>query len=302
MKNRIATTEQWLQTWTEDYTFDRIQVADINFARSQQVNNRLNVKIDEEHILGIMVWLDDKTHTVDPIVVNRVGSRYFIIDGNHRAQAYKENGRAEIDAYIVEVGNETFEGMILAGNARNSKSLTPKERIELAIQLQRRYGTTAAADQMMMKAEDLAREIRVHEGAAKVQKTLGVKASEWPKNKLAQLNRLDPSQIKALGSGVLSKATVKDVEDAVRAILAVDAVERHDMALKESGRLEQAVIDRRKPGKRKSNGLTANGHRNNILRAAEFIRNNPSTLNDKALMEAVAILKGAVDGPAKSAA
>ena len=290
MKNREITTEQWIDTWTKEYELTRIDVDAIDFVKSQSVQNRSAIKLDEEHVLQIMEWLSDRTHLVAPIVVNLVGAKYHIIDGNHRAAATKEMGRPQIDAYVLQVDQDTFEGMVLAANARNSKSLTYRERIELAIQAQRRFGTTVAAAQFLMKPDTLQQEIRVQEGRHKVEEVLKVKADAWPKAKLEALNRLDHDQIKAIGSDVLAPATAREVLQTVNNILTVPASQRHEQAMRESGRLEQVAQEKKQPRTRRS-GMTTNKARTAVIAVTSFLRANPAALNDHELREALRSLE-----------
>lgn len=286
MKNREITTEQWIETWTKEYEQARIDVAAIDFVKSQSVQNRSAIKLDDEHVLQIMEWLDDRTHVVSPIVVNLVGAKYHIIDGNHRAWATKEMGRGQIDAYVLQIDQDTFEGMVLAANARNAKGLTYRERIELAIQAQRRFGTTVAAAQVLMKPDTLQQEIRVQEGRHKVEEVLRVKADAWPKKKLEALNRLDHDQIKAIGSDVLTPATAAEVLQTVNNILTVPASQRHEQAVRESGRLEQVAQEKKQPRTRQR-GMTTNKARTSLIAVTAFLRANPAALNDREFMEAL---------------
>lgn len=287
MKNRDATTEQWIETWQQPFQAERIDIAAIDFTKSQAVQNRSAVKLDDEHCLQIMEWLDDRTHVVSPIVVNLAGAKYHIIDGNHRAWASKEMGRGQIDAYVLQVDQDTFEGMVLAANARNAKGLTYRERIELAIQSQRRFGTAAAAAQFLLKPDALQQEMRVQEGRHKVEEALNVKPDGWAKSKLEALNRLDVDQIKAIGSDVLAPATVSDTQQTVNNILAMPAAQQHDQAVRESGRLEQVQQEKKRPRVAAKRRMTTNKARTSVLDVATFLRANPAALNDRELMEAL---------------
>jgi ParB-like chromosome segregation protein Spo0J len=247
------------------------------------------MKLDAEQVSSLKQWMDEPDHTVSPLVVNRAGGRYLIIDGNHRANAAVELGRTHIDAYIVAVDQEKFEGMALAANARNAKGLTYADRVELGQSLALKYGTAVAAAQVLLKHDVLVREMRVQDGRRKIHDAINVDAGNWPKKKLEALNRLDLDQIKAVGSDVLKEATGTEVEQTVSNILAVPASDRHDQAVKESGRLEQVLRDKKKPGaRRRNNGtLTSNRVRTDLIRFTKWMKDNPAVFNDTALMEAV---------------
>lgn len=305
MKNRSATTEQWISNHADTFEFASIAVADIDFKKSQSVQNRSAVKVNDEHVLNIMLWLEDQAHTVDPIVVNKVGARYFIADGNHRAKAYAEAGRATIDAYVVEVDQDRFELMVLSANARNALHLSERERIELAVQMQRRTGSTqVAAAEFCMSPETLSREMRIMSGRHKVEEALGVKADAWPKKKLESLNRLDRDQIKALGRDVVEASAATDIQQSVDNILNVDALVRHEQATRESGRLEQVRQDKKKPkANTASRGMTSNKARTAVLQVTAYLRANPAAFNSGELMAALSDLTEVVNsGSARNAA
>lgn len=288
-RNRDLTTEQWIKDWKVEFTQEEIQLSDIDLKRSLHRQNRGATKLDEDHVLSLMEWMDEPDHTVSPLVVNRVGGRYLIIDGNHRANAAAQLERTHIDVYIVAVDQEKFEGMVLAANARNAKGLTYAERVELGQSLALKYGTAVAAAQVLLKHDVLAREMRIQDGRRKIHDAINVDAGNWPKKKLEALNRLDVDQIRAVGSDVLKESTGTAVEQTVANILAVPASDRHDQAVKESGRLEQVQRDKKKPGARRSNGntLTSNRVRTDLIRFTKWMKDNPAAFNDTALMEAV---------------
>lgn len=290
-KNRDITTEQWIQSWGVSFDLAEIDLRAIDLKKSLAVQNRSAITLDEEHQLSIMEWLDDPAHVVDPIVVCDVNGRFYIIDGNHRAHAAVEMGRSTIDAYVVTVPQETFEGMVLAANARNAKGISYAERIELGQALAVRFGTAVAAAQVLMKPEVLQREARIKDGRAKVQTALKIDPSALTKSKCEALNRLDVDQIKALGD-VVKDATRSEIDSAVQNILAVAAADQHEQAVRESGRLEQVQRDKKRPGSKRPAGnvLTTNKMRTQVIQWTKFLADNPAAFNDSALMDAVADL------------
>lgn len=301
-KNYDRTTEDWIDTWDVEWDFQAVQLADIDVRYSLTVQNRSAVKLDEEHVLNIMEWLDDPRHRVSPIVVNKVNDRFYIIDGNHRVKAAGENRRADIDAYVVTVPQDTFESMVLGANFRNAKGITPAERVELAQALALRIGTKAAAAQALMSPEVLQREGRVMDGRAKIKDALRVDATGWGKAKCEALNRLDVDQIKAIGN-VLEAATKGEVESVVQNILAVPAAAQHEQAAKESGRLEQLQRDKKKPGsKRPTSTMTTNKMRTQVIQWTKFLKDNPSAFNDTSLMDALGDLFSVAEQKSRHAA
>jgi len=294
-KNRDITTEQWIQQWIErsNPVVEQIVVEQIDFIKSQAVQNRGGIKLDEDHATRILEWLEDQTHTVAPIVVNRVGARFHIIDGNHRAYASSIAGRQFIDAYVVQVDQETFEGMVLAANARNAKELSPRQRIDQAIQQAERFGTTVAAAQFLMKPEDLNRAQRAAAGRKKYEQVFRKKADQISERKAELLNRLDEDQIERIGADNLREATLGQLEQTVRNIAAVPAVQRHDQAIREAGRLAQVRQEKKTPAGRRERAkrkVTVSVIRAKVHEVAKYLRDNPAALNDQALMKALAEL------------
>lgn len=298
-KNRDVTTEQWIATWGVEFDLREIDLREIDLKKSLAVQNRSAVTLDEEHQLSIMEWLDDPSHVVDPIVVCDVNRRFYIIDGNHRANAAADMGRTKIDAYVVTVSQETFEGMVLAANARNAKGLTYAERIELGQALAIRFGTSVAAAQVLMKPEMLQREARIKDGRAKIKTALKIDPTPLTKSKCEALNRLDVDQIKALGD-VVVHATKGEIESAVQNILAVAAADQHEQAVRESGRLEQVQRDKKRPGNKRPTGsvMTTNKMRTQVIQWTKFLADNPAAFNDGALMDALNNLIRTVDSRA----
>lgn len=287
MKNRSATAEQWINTWTDQFEFKTVDIADIDRVKSQHVQNRSAVKLDDENVLEMMIWIDDSDHVLPPIIVNKVGAKYYIIDGNHRAEAHVQAGRVTIDAYVVEVDQDKYEGMVMAANARMGRSLTPHERVELAISMSKRYGTRVAAEQLLMRPDDLQREIRIQQGRHMVEEALGVKATHWPKKKLEALQRLDVEHIKKMDKKTLEDSTAAAVESAVKNILYVPPSQQLDEAQNQEKSLAQNLKRGRTP-KAKPRGITTAYMAKQKCREIEaFIRANPAALNDRDLVEAL---------------
>lgn len=290
MFNKDLTTEQWLHQWvgnSDQYKTKEIRVDEIDFKKSQSVQNRSAVKIDEDHAAHIMLWLEDPTHSVTPIVVNRVGQKYHIIDGNHRAYAHHIAGRETIPAYVLSVPQETYEGMVLAANARNAKALTPKERVQLAMQAAERFGTTVAADQFQIKPEEINRAVRAHTGRAKFEQATRQDGEKLTERKAELINRLDEDQIERIGADNLLQATVNEVEQTVRNISAAPAVQRHEQAIREAGRLAQARQDKKTPVGRAKRKVSAAIIRTKINEAVKYLAENPAALNDDAMVRAL---------------
>lgn len=293
-KNRDLTTEQWIRQWVEasNPVVEQIAIDSIDFQKSQAVQNRSETKIDEDHATRILEWLDDATHTVAPIVVNRVGARYHIIDGNHRAYASSIAARPTIDAYVLQIDQETFEGMVLSANMRVGKWLTPRERVEQAIQMAERLGTVVAAAQALMKPEDLNRAQRAHSGRRKFFQATNQNGEHLSDKKAELVNRLDEDQIEKIGADNIKDSTIGQIEQTVRAITQAPALQRHELAVRESGRLAQVRQEKKTPAGRQrvQRKVSATQVRNKVNEVAKYLQDNPAAFNDQALMKAIADL------------
>jgi ParB-like chromosome segregation protein Spo0J len=242
--------ESVIKQITDSYTFERIDLEDINLAASRTAQNRDGETLDQHHAAQIADAMAAGVK-LPPIVVNRARGGYRIIDGNHRVAAMQTRGILTCDAYVLSADDTDETRLCLIFNMFNGKPLTPAAREAHALTLVASGMTLALAAQLCGIAEGtLGDRKRSLEGRRRLEAAQVVRPKGAPaisETSARHLSRLDPDQIKQLGPEVYT-ARSEHLREVIKTITDAPAAQR--LAAAEAGRvaLEDArIASRRKP-------------------------------------------------------
>lgn len=268
--------ESRIRLFTDGFELLEIDVARIDRDASLSNQNRRDTALDPNNLTR-MDKARDCGIAMPPIVVNQAGDKYLIIDGNHRTYGHRS---PTIWAYVVKVDDTTYRQMCKSANAWNGATLKDEDRLQNAMsQVDEGLTISVVAGIWGLEAPVLSHEIRRRDGKRKA-KAAGVTVTN---NTVAeQINRLELSQIKALGAA-LSVAAGPEVQQAVKAILDAPAERRGAVALKQAGVLEQKQIEKRKPKARAKQSMSVTQARVLAKKLLDGILRNRSLLNDSEL-------------------
>ena len=298
--HRNYEVESKIRLFTDDWDLRTIRLDEIDVQRSRKSQNRNIEKLDDEHAFRIAEATDAGVE-IPPVVANQVGESLWLIDGNHRHAAFDLLGRETIPAYVVQVDHDMYEQMCLWFNATNGKPLPDAERMRHALaQIMLGMPATTVAKLWGVRPERLQLARREAEGREKVA-LAGVRAPKLSAASAVAANRLEVDHIRRLGPE-LSQATVKDLEDAVRAINAAPAAERDTEALRQSIVLEQKRQARAAPKSKQKGAMTSAQARAKVKEVLLAVRSNRSLLNDSALIALIVELAEVGREAARSAA
>lgn len=299
--HRNDSVESQIRLYTD--MFDKpaeIAIDQIDTKQSHQNQNRGSTKVDDENVLRIASSAELGV-ILPPIIVNRVGSRYQIIDGIHRTEAAKLRDKSTIWAYVVEVDADIYAQMCLGANASNGKPLTDKERIANALaQIRLGLPATTAGKVWGIEADRLGRIRRASSGKEKIVEA-GLNANKVREGAAEAINRLETDQIKALGKTV-ETATIKEIEDAVQAILSAPAAHRATEATKQAIVLETQRTARIQPKARTRQALSGAQLRHRAREILHAVRANRNHSNDTELVSLIAQIEKALTDARQSAA
>lgn len=297
-RNRVI--ESQIRLFTDDWDLRTIAMSDIDEAASRNAQNRRGEKLDEDHAFRIAEAMDLGVEH-PPLIVNQVGDRYWIIDGNHRHAGSQLLGRDHLDAYVVRVDADTYTQMCLSGNAFNGKPLTDADRVANAIaQIERGMSSTTASKLWGIDSKRLQFLNREREGRRKfadagVQLPKGVRLQQ---GHAEILNRLEVDHIRHLGAEAV-RANKADLETAVRCINAAPSADRGVEARKQSIVLETKRQQKALPKARVMTNGQARRHVKEVLLA---VRTNRAMTNDATLVALVTELAEVIRDAGRGAA
>jgi hypothetical protein len=291
-ENRSLVVEQNLADYAVQWTAASMPLDQIDATTSEHLQNRGGIKLDDDNIVQMAVRLESDPDKVLPrLVVARYRGKVTIVDGNHRAAAYRLAGRTHVDVYLIEeAAGEVIEQLVLEANAGNGKGLTPEERLHLAL----KYADLTndlklAALRYGYRYDTLATKKRAQQGREKARRAAGVKAP-MPDAKADAVNRLHESQLRMIGRELLEQVDTRTLADAVKNITAVDVEDQAMQVREEIGRMAQSIKDKKTPAGRvraKKTGPTIKGARDQLRRITAQVKANPSWRADADLIAAV---------------
>lgn len=274
--NRNEAVESQIRLFTDSFQLLDIPVCDIDKEASLRNQNRAVTTLDEAN-LHRMTEARKCGIAMPPIILNKAGNKYLVIDGNHRLETEPS---PTIRACVVQVDDTTYRQMCKSANAWNGAALKDQDRLQNAMsQVDEGLKISVVAGIWGLDAGLLSEELRRRDGKRKA-KAAGITVTN---NEVAvQINRLELSQIKDLGPS-LSVAAGPEVKQAVKAILDAPAERRAAVALKQAGVLEQKQIDKKKPKTRAKQSMSVTQARVLAKKLLDGINRNRSLLNDSEL-------------------
>lgn len=122
------------------YTFvKKISIADVDLHASLYNGARLEHRVDEDRIVGIIRSFVYFAHSMKPIVVIKIGKRYMVLDGNHCLCVCRAIGLTHFAGYVVECDEETADEIAKASNLYEGATQTKEDKIALALEKLQTY-------------------------------------------------------------------------------------------------------------------------------------------------------------------
>jgi hypothetical protein len=291
MSKLNASVESLIRQFTDDLTFAEVDVQSISEVKSHRNQNRGALTLDEDNV-DRMKLAAESGIALPPVVVNKNGAEYVVIDGNHRAKVARLLDRPTITAYVVAVDDDTYKQMCYYFNVANGKSLTPAEIMHHAIAaVENGMQITVAARLYGIVPGTLSTKRLANEGRRKARES-GIKgADKISDTAAATVCRFEPEHIKALGQ-IVAQSTTADLRTAHSVITSTPSSQRETAAIKQAGWLESVYQNRRAPKARKRGVMTQSQLKTSLRKIVVAVRENRALVNDRDVRVLIADLGG----------
>ena len=291
MSKLNASIESLIRQFTDDLTFAEVDVQSISEVKSHRNQNRGALTLDEDNVERMMLAAESGI-ALPPVVVNKNGAEYVVIDGNHRAKVARQLDRPTIAAYVVAVDDDTYKQMCFYFNVANGKSLTPVEIMHHAIAaVENGMQLTVAARMYGIHPNTLGTKRQANEGRRKARESGIVGADKISDTAAAVVARFEVEHIKALGQ-IVAKSTTVDLRAAHLAITNTPSAQRDTAAIKQAGWLESVYQGRRDPKARKIGAMTQIQLKTSLRKIVVAVRENRALVNDRDVRILIADLEG----------
>lgn len=280
-----------IQTYTDDYTFETVSIADIK-STSHEFQNRRGDIIDKSNVEQMAYALMENV-VLPPVLLRRTDSGDLaVIDGNHRIAVRRELDIPTIDAFVVRCDDRTYRYWVGRANIYNGRDVgDPKTRLAMAADevLNQGIQVASAARAWAVSEATLGTEVRVRRGTVNlVAAKLGAQSSSVSKAVKQQLHDMEPEHIAELGA-LLSNATADEVKQAKRAIASVPSKERTVAAKVAARQMEASQVSRRgKPNAQAP--YTAAMAKAALTKLRNGVASNRAIVNDLQVVKRVELL------------
>lgn len=143
MSKRSIQVEEWLASKEVGYKFAEIPIGKFDFDLSQRNQARIAFPISEP-TLASYVEAMKRGDEFPPVVGHMVGTKYVIIDGNHRLNAHRVVGTDMIPTYVLakNTANQMIMSLTFEANTRHGLPNSVEERQNHAVHLISSLGIT----------------------------------------------------------------------------------------------------------------------------------------------------------------